>query len=205
MKSVLVGLYILAAEMVYIFALFCVAYFFVKFFWNKEKIQGPKGKIKVVEKEKPNKKRVLEIFGFLCVVILVLDIVCAYLNIDIIAAYRAYPFNMEKSNYEGIYPRFLYNMQLTGDTENRDVKFNILFLYDVHELEKTKVRSELKKNKTTYFEDKKNEIEMSNSIENRIENTLENVIENTLENKVDNKVGNKILNETVNKVNTVKK
>ena len=49
MKNVLIGLYILFAEVVYIFALFLISYFFVKFFWNKEKVVDKRGKVKIIE------------------------------------------------------------------------------------------------------------------------------------------------------------
>lgn len=199
MKNVLIGLYILFAEVVYIFALFLISYFFVKFFWNKEKVVDKRGKVKIIEKEKPNKRYVSIVYVLLVVVVFAIDILCANMDIDIIAAYRIYPFDMEKTSIEGIYPRFLYNMQICGDKEERDVKFNFLCWYNVDEIEKTIVRNDLKKNKTTYFEDKKNEVINQNVVnkvtDENVENTLENVIENTLENvvfedKYENTVGN---------------
>ena len=199
MKNVLIGLYILFAEFVYIFALFLISYFFVKFFWNKEKVVDKRGKVKIIEKDKPNKRYVSIVYVLLVVVVFAIDILCANMDMDIIAAYRIYPFDMEKTNIEGIYPRFLYNMQICGDKEERDVKFNFLCWYNVDEVEKTIVRNDLKKNKTTYFEDKKNEVINQNVVnkvtDESVENTLENVIENTLENVIfedryENTVGN---------------
>ena len=205
MKSVLIGVYILFTEVVYILALFLISYFFVKFFWNKEKIVSPNGKVKIVENEKPNRKHVSVVFVSLFIIILFIDILCACMDIDVVAAYRVYPFDMEETNIEGIYPRFLYNMQIVGENDMQDVKFNILCWYNVKELEKTQVRNDLKKNKTTYFEDKKNEIINENVINKNYENIVEeNVVENNIvENKITNSVKeNVVANNIKNTTNT---
>ena len=201
MKNILVGLYILFTELVYIVALFFIAYFFVKFFWNKEKVATNKGKIKIVEQEKPNKRRVFIVYAALVGIILFVDILCVVLNLLPMVATRVYPLQMVESIQEGIYPRFLYNIQIReqeGDN-NPDIKFNLLCFYDVKSIERTIVKNELKKNKTTYFEDKKNEIK-ENKLNNEIENTVENVIENTVLNEVNNEVNNKTNNNVKNTV-----
>ena len=201
MKNILVGLYILFTELVYIVALFFIAYFFVKFFWNKEKVATNKGKIKIVEQEKPNKRRVFIVYSALVGIILFVDILCVVLNLLPMVATRVYPLQMVESIQEGIYPRFLYNIQIReqeGDNDP-DIKFNLLCFYDVKSIEKTIVKNELKKNKTTYFEDKKNEVK-ENKLNNEIENTVENVIENTVENETTNEVSNKTKNEVKNEV-----
>lgn len=201
MKNILVGLYILFTELVYIVALFFIAYFFVKFFWNKEKVATNKGKIKIVEQEKPNKRRVFMVYAALVGIILFVDILCVVLNLLPMVATRVYPLQMVESIQEGIYPRFLYNIQIReqeGDNDP-DIKFNLLCFYDVKSIEKTIVKNELKKNKTTYFEDKKNEVK-ENKLNNEIENTVENVIENTVENETTNEVSNKTKNEVKNEV-----
>lgn len=199
MKTILIGLYILVSEIVYIGALFLISYFFVRFFWNKEKVVDAKGKVKIIEKEKPNKRYVCIVYAFLVIAILALDILCAIMNMDVIAAHRIYPFEMEDTNIEGIYPRFLYNMQICGDKDERDVKFNFLCWFNPEEIEKTIVRNDVKKNKTTYFEDKKNEVINENvvnkisdeSAQNVFENTLENTLENVIfEDKYENTIGN---------------
>lgn len=206
MKNILVGLYILFTELVYIVALFFIAYFFVKFFWNKEKVATNKGKIKIVEQEKPNKRRVFIVYAALVGIILFVDILCVVLNLLPMVATRVYPLQMVESIQEGIYPRFLYNIQIReqeGDNDP-DIKFNLLCFYDVKSIEKTIVKNELKKNKTTYFEDKKNEVK-ENKLNNEIENTVENVIENTVENETTNEVSNKTKNTVKNEVkNNVK-
>ena len=201
MKNILVGLYILFTELVYIVALFFIAYFFVKFFWNKEKVATNKGKIKIVEQEKPNKRRVFIVYAALVGIILFVDILCVVLNLLPMVATRVYPLQMVESIQEGIYPRFLYNIQIREQEGNNDpdIKFNLLCFYDVKSIEKTIVKNELKKNKTTYFEDKKNEVK-ENKLNNEIENTVENVIENTVENETTNEVSNKTKNEVKNEV-----
>ena len=201
MKNILVGLYILFTELVYIVALFFIAYFFVKFFWNKEKVATNKGKIKIVEQEKPNKRRVFIVYAALVGIILFVDILCVALNLLPMVATRVYPLQMVETIQEGIYPRFLYNIQIReqeGDN-NPDIKFNFLCFYDVKSIEKTIVKNELKKNKTTYFEDKKNEVK-ENKLNNEIENTVENVIENTVENETTNETTNEVSNKTKNTV-----
>lgn len=201
MKNILVGLYILFTELVYIVALFFIAYFFVKFFWNKEKVATNKGKIKIVEQEKPNKRRVFIVYSALVGIILFVDILCVMLNLLPMVATRVYPLQMVESIKEGIYPRFLYNIQIREQEGSKepDVKFNLLCFYDVKSIERTIVKNELKKNKTTYFEDKKNEIK-ENKLNNEIENTVENVIENTVLNEVNNEVNNKTNNNVKNTV-----
>lgn len=201
MKNILVGLYILFTELVYIVALFFIAYFFVKFFWNKEKVATNKGKIKIVEQEKPNKRRVFIVYASLVGIILFVDILCVVLNLLPMVATRVYPLQMVESLQEGIYPRFLYNIQIREQegSNDPDIKFNLLCFYDVKSIEKTIVKNELKKNKTTYFEDKKNEVK-ENKLNNEIENTVENVIENTVENETTNEVSNKTKNEVKNEV-----
>ena len=206
MKSVLIGLYILVAEIVYIFALFLISYFFVKFFWNKEKVVDKRGKVKIIEKEKPNKRYVCIVYACLVVVVLAIDILCANIDIDIIAAHRIYPFDMEKTNIEGIYPRFLYNMQICGDKAERDVKFNFLCWFNAEEVEKTIVRNDLKKNKTTYFEDKKNEVINQNVVNKVTDEIVENVLENVVENTLENVISDNIVENTVsNSAKKVKK
>lgn len=201
MKNILVGLYILFTELVYIVALFFIAYFFVKFFWNKEKVATNKGKIKIVEQEKPNKRRVFIVYAALVGIILFVDILCVALNLLPMVATRVYPLQMVETIQEGIYPRFLYNIQIReqeGDN-NPDIKFNFLCFYDVKSIEKTIVKNELKKNKTTYFEDKKNEVK-ENKLNNEIENTVENVTTNETTNEVSNKTKNTVKNEVKNNV-----
>lgn len=202
MKNILVGIYILFTELVYIVALFFIAYFFVKFFWNKEKVATNKGKIKIVEQEKPNKRRVFVVYAALVGIILFVDILCVALNLLPMVATRVYPLQMVESIKEGIYPRFLYNIQIREQegSSDPDIKFNLLCFYDVKSIEKTIVKNELKKNKTTYFEDKKNEVK-ENKLNNEIENTVENVIENTVENETTNEVNNKIKNTVKNEIN----
>ena len=144
MRNILVGLYILFTELVYIVALFFIAYFFVKFFWNKEKVATNKGKIKIVEQEKPNKRRVFIVYAALVGIILFVDILCVVLNLLPMVATRVYPLQMVESIQEGIYPRFLYNIQIReqeGDN-NPDIKFNLLCFYDVKAIEKTIVKNE---------------------------------------------------------------
>lgn len=201
MKNILVGLYILFTELVYIVALFFIAYFFVKFFWNKEKVATNKGKIKIVEQEKPNKRRVFIVYAALVGIILFVDILCVVLNLLPMVATRVYPLQMVETIQEGIYPRFLYNIQIREQEGNNDpdIKFNLLCFYDVKSIEKTIVKNELKKNKTTYFEDKKNEVK-ENKLNNEIENTVENVIENTVENETTNETTNEVSNKTKNTV-----
>ena len=197
MKIILIGLYILVSECVYIGALFLISYFFVKFFWNKEKVVDARGKVKIIEKEKPNKRYVCIVYVFLVISVLVLDILCAVMNMDVIVAHRIYPFEMEDTNIEGIYPRFLYNMQICGDKNNRDVKFNFLCWFNPEEIEKTIVRNDIKKNKTTYFEDKKKEVINENVVNTELENQVDLSIENVLENIVsDDIIENKIENVT---------
>ena len=128
MKNILVGLYILFTELVYIVALFFIAYFFVKFFWNKEKVATNKGKIKIVEQEKPNKRRVFIVYAALVGIILFVDILCVVLNLLPMVATRVYPLQMVETIQEGIYPRFLYNIQIReqeGDNDP-DIKFNLI-------------------------------------------------------------------------------
>ena len=184
MKSILIGLYILLTEFIYVVAIFVLSYFFVKFFWNKEKIKKD-GKIKIIVKEKPIKKRVLTVFSGLMVILLVTDILCVICDLDVVAATRVYPFDLEKTNKEGIYPRFLYNMQvMENEQTEKEVKFNLLFFYNYNEAEKTKARDNLKKNKVTYFDEIENKVYENLTYENVIENVVENLIENTLSNKV---------------------
>lgn len=192
MKSILIGLYILLTEFIYVVAIFVLSYFFVKFFWNKEKIKKD-GKIKIIVKEKPIKKRVLTVFSGLMVILLVTDILCVICDLDVVAATRVYPFDLEKTNKEGIYPRFLYNMQvMENEQTEKEVKFNLLFFYNYNEAEKTKARDNLKKNKVTYFDEIENKV-YENLIENTTKNvTYENVIENVVENLIENTLSNKV-------------
>lgn len=188
MKSILIGLYILLTEFVYLAVLFLLSYFFVKFFWNKEKV-NKNGKIKIIVKEKPIKKRVFTVLGCLVVILLFADILSAVSDIDIAAATRIYPFKLSENNKEGIYPRFLYNMQVSkNEAAEKEVKFNLLFFYNYNEVEKTIARDNLKQNKVTYFDEVENTIPENNVENSVIENIIENVIyENSVANEVNSK------------------
>lgn len=211
MNSLLVGIYLLIAEIVYIVVLFLLSYFFVKFFWNREKIRNKRtGKMMEVEKIKPDKRKVMMILGGIWVIILITDILCVKYNINLVAAARVYPFGLEEHNVEGLYPRFLYNMQICGEGE-QEIKLNILSFFDTEELQKTIARDEMKKNQGTYFDnleenkndttyvtDDKYDEKVENVIENKIDEDvdLKNEVKNESKNEVKNNVKNEIKNET---------
>ena len=189
MNSLLIGLYLLLTEVIYIVVLFLLSYFFVKFFWNREKIQNKRtGKMMEVEKIKPDKKKVMAILFGIWVIILCTDVLCVKYNINLVAAARVYPFGLEENNIEGLYPRFFYNMQICGEGE-QEIKMNFLSFFDTEELRKTIARDEMKKNQGTYFDNiEEDKIEPTYITDDKIENTLSNEIdENVLENKVENK------------------
>ena len=81
---------------------------------QKFKVVDKRGKVKIIEKEKPNKRYVCIVYVFLVISVLALDILCAVMNMDVIVAHRIYPFEMEDTNIEGIF--------VAGDVRSKKVR-----------------------------------------------------------------------------------